>query len=98
MREKKNTAGLRTAMIEMIEKKAEGKIDFDKKNFDSLNISFLSLIYLENDLESAGHGNSDKLENFLFIPYPDYIIWKEKKRPRGKLTELSNIKDLASTP
>ena len=76
--EKENTKQLINGILEKIAEK------YDKtKGFDSLNISFLSLVYLEKDFTRKEckrivnmKGGFTKL---IFIPYPDYVIWKSKE-------------------
>jgi hypothetical protein len=75
------------------------KFEEYKRDLDSLNLSLLSLAYLEHDLESGectGIVNQNSgFEKLIFIPYPDYIISKLKKDPGNReqiFDEYKNFK------
>jgi ppGpp synthetase/RelA/SpoT-type nucleotidyltranferase len=74
----KNAKELIKNIIQKVEEKLEGN-----KDIDSLNVSLLSMAYLQRDLESAERSGAYKMEELLFIPYPDYIIREAKKKTPG---------------
>jgi hypothetical protein len=73
------------------------KFEECKRDLDSLNLSLLSLAYLEHDLKSGectGIVNQNSgFEKLIFIPYPDYIISKLKKEPNNMEQILDEYKD-----